>query len=214
MARVYWTVFAGALGPHADELRAILIALGAVTALWGGVMCYAQRHLKRLLAFSTISHVGVIVCGIGLLTAHGLAGAAVYVVGQGFTKGALFMLVGVLLHRFGTSTSSISTAGGAARLAGVAVRHRRAGAGRHAGGDAVLRQVAARRRRARAQLPLAAHGVRDLLDSHRRGGAAGRPGACSSAGAPSEREEDVQIRRSGQEEQDERSRPRATALRR
>jgi multicomponent Na+:H+ antiporter subunit D len=102
VARVYWTVFAGALGPHADELRAILIALGAVTAVWGAIMCYAQRHLKRLLAFSTISHVGVIACGIGLLTARGLAGAATYVVGQGLTKGALFMLVGVLLHRFGT----------------------------------------------------------------------------------------------------------------
>jgi multicomponent Na+:H+ antiporter subunit D len=102
VARLYWTIFAGVLGPHADELRAILIALGTVTALWGAVMCFTQRHLKRLLAFSTISHIGVFLCGIGLLTAHGLAGVAVYVVGHGLTKGALFMLVGVLLHRFGT----------------------------------------------------------------------------------------------------------------
>jgi multicomponent Na+:H+ antiporter subunit D len=102
VARLYWTVFAGALGPHIDELRAILIALGTVTALWGGVMCFTQRHLKRLLAFSTISHIGVFVCGIGLLSARGLAGVATYVIGHGFTKGALFMLVGVLLHRFGT----------------------------------------------------------------------------------------------------------------
>jgi multicomponent Na+:H+ antiporter subunit D len=102
IARVYWTIFAGPVGGHAEELRAILVSLGALTAVWGGVMCYTQRHLKRLLAFSTISHVGVFVCGIGLLTPGGLAGVAVYVVGQGFTKGALFMLVGVLLHRFGT----------------------------------------------------------------------------------------------------------------
>jgi multicomponent Na+:H+ antiporter subunit D len=102
VARLYWTIFAGALGPHADELRAILVALGTVTALWGAIMCYAQRHLKRLLAFSTISHIGVFVCGIGFLTAHGVAGVAAYVIGHGFTKGALFMLVGVLLHRFGT----------------------------------------------------------------------------------------------------------------
>jgi multicomponent Na+:H+ antiporter subunit D len=102
VARLYWTVFAGALGPHVDELRAILITLGTVTALWGAIMCYAQRHLKRLLAFSTISHIGVILCGVGLLTASSLAGAAIYAIGQGFTKGALFMLVGVLLHRFGT----------------------------------------------------------------------------------------------------------------
>jgi multicomponent Na+:H+ antiporter subunit D len=65
-------------------------------------MCFAQRHLKRLLAFSTISHMGMFVCGIGLLSAKGLAAVAVYVVGHGLTKAALFMLAGVLLHRFRT----------------------------------------------------------------------------------------------------------------
>src|SRR5947209_1939655 len=100
VARIYWTVFAGALAPHTGELRAILIALGTVTALWGGVMCFAQRHIKRLLAFSTISHVGMFVCGIGLLSAKGLAGVATYVVGHGLTKAALFMLAGILLFRF------------------------------------------------------------------------------------------------------------------
>ncbi|HZO77933.1 MAG TPA: proton-conducting transporter membrane subunit [Solirubrobacteraceae bacterium] len=102
VARLYWTIFAGPLGPHIDELRAILIAFGTLTALWGAVMCFSQRHLKRLLAFSTISHVGMFVCGIGLLSAKGLAGVAVYIIGHGFTKAALFMLSGVLLHRFGT----------------------------------------------------------------------------------------------------------------
>jgi multicomponent Na+:H+ antiporter subunit D len=102
VARLYWTAFAGALGPHAEELRAILIAFGTLTALWGATMCFAQRHLKRLLAFSTISHVGMMLCGIGLLGAKGLAGVAVYVVGHGLTKAALFMLTGVLLHRFAT----------------------------------------------------------------------------------------------------------------
>src|SRR5213082_275472 len=102
VARVYWTIFAGPLAPHAEELRAILIALGTVTAVWGAVMCFAQRHIKRLLAFSTISHVGMFVCGIGLLSAKGLAAVAVYVVGHGLTKAALFILTGVLLHRFAT----------------------------------------------------------------------------------------------------------------
>jgi multicomponent Na+:H+ antiporter subunit D len=65
-------------------------------------MCFAQRHIKRLLAFSTISHTGMFLCGIGLLSAKGLAGVAAYVVGHGLTKAALFMLAGVLLHRFAT----------------------------------------------------------------------------------------------------------------
>jgi len=102
VARLYWTVFAGPLAAHAVELRAILIAFGALTAVWGAVMCFAQRHVKRLLAFSTISHVGVFLCGIGLLSAKGLGGVATYIIGHGFTKAALFMLCGVLLHRFGS----------------------------------------------------------------------------------------------------------------
>ncbi|HLI58818.1 MAG TPA: proton-conducting transporter membrane subunit [Solirubrobacteraceae bacterium] len=100
VARIYWTIFAGPLAPHADELRVILICMGTATALWGGVMCFAQRHVKRLLAFSTISHVGMFVCGFGLLSAKGVAAVAVYVIGHGFTKAGLFMLTGVLLHRF------------------------------------------------------------------------------------------------------------------
>jgi multicomponent Na+:H+ antiporter subunit D len=100
VARLYWTIFAGPLAPHAEELRTILIAFGTLTALWGAVMCVSQRHVKRLLAFSTISHVGLLLCGIGLLSVKGLAGVATYVVGHGLTKAALFMLTGVLLHRF------------------------------------------------------------------------------------------------------------------
>jgi multicomponent Na+:H+ antiporter subunit D len=101
IARLYWVVFAGPLGTHAGALRAILIAFGTVSALWGGAMCFAQRHIKRMLAFSTVSHVGVFLCGIGLLSAAGVAGVAVYVIGQGLVKAALFMLCGVLIHRFG-----------------------------------------------------------------------------------------------------------------
>jgi multicomponent Na+:H+ antiporter subunit D len=102
IARIYWTIFAGALAPHADELRVILICMGTATALWGGIMCFAQRHVKRLLAFSTISHVGMFVCGFGLLSAKGVAAVVVYVIGHGLTKAGLFMLTGVLLHRFAT----------------------------------------------------------------------------------------------------------------
>jgi len=102
VARLYWVVFAGPLGAHASALRAVLIALGVVTALLGAWMCVLQRHVKRLLAFSTISHVGVFVCGVGLLSAKALGGLAVYIVAHGLTKGALFMCAGVLLHRFAT----------------------------------------------------------------------------------------------------------------
>ena len=102
MARVYWVMFAGTMAPHADPLRAILVAVGATTAVLGAVMCVLQRHIKRLLAFSTIGHVGMFVCGVGLLGAKALAGVAVFIVGHGLTKAALFMVCGILLHRFRT----------------------------------------------------------------------------------------------------------------
>ncbi|MBV9716744.1 MAG: NADH dehydrogenase, partial [Solirubrobacterales bacterium] len=102
VARLYWQVFAGVLAPHAIAVRAIFVSLGVVTALIASTMCFLQRHIKRLLAFSTISHVGMMVCGVALLTRHALAGVAVYVVGHGLTKAALFMCAGVLLHRFAT----------------------------------------------------------------------------------------------------------------
>jgi multicomponent Na+:H+ antiporter subunit D len=102
VARLYWVVFAGPLAPHAAAVRAVFVSVGVVTALLGALMCVVQRHIKRLLAFSTISHVGVLLCAIALLSPTALAGTAVYIVGHGFTKGALFMCAGVLLHRFAT----------------------------------------------------------------------------------------------------------------
>jgi multicomponent Na+:H+ antiporter subunit D len=120
VARVYWVIFAGAVAPHAGALRAILVAVGVMTALLGAVMCVLQRHIKRLLAFSTIAHVGMFVCGIGLLGAKALAGVAVFIVGHGLTKAALFMICGILLHRFRTVDEyDLHGRGRDVRLAGV-----------------------------------------------------------------------------------------------
>jgi multicomponent Na+:H+ antiporter subunit D len=70
------------------------------TTLVGGVMCVAQRHIKRLLAFSTVSHMGIFLIGIALLSHKALAGVAVYFIAHGLAKASLFMCAGVLLHRF------------------------------------------------------------------------------------------------------------------
>lgn len=102
VARVYWTVFAGVLDPHAHAVRAILVVLGVVTALLGAVMCLLEHHVKRLLAFSTVAHVGLFLLGMGLLTPLGQAGAAVYAIGHGLIKGALFLCVGILGYHFDT----------------------------------------------------------------------------------------------------------------
>jgi multicomponent Na+:H+ antiporter subunit D len=102
IARLYWVVFAGVMGPHAGALRAILIVTGAITALAGGWMCFLQRHIKRMLAFSTISHVGLALCGVGLLDPSALSGVVVFLGAYGLIQAAMFMLCGTLLHRFRT----------------------------------------------------------------------------------------------------------------
>ncbi|MFG2819611.1 proton-conducting transporter membrane subunit [Kitasatospora sp. NPDC048365] len=102
IARVYWTVFAGPGGIPPEAFRSTFAALGVLTALVGAVMCWQQRHLKRLLAFSTVSHVGLFLVGVALLDPAGAAGTALYVAGHGLVKAALFALAGVLLDRFGS----------------------------------------------------------------------------------------------------------------
>ena len=102
VARCYWGVFSSALAPHADGIRAVLLTFGLVTALVGAIMCYAQRHVKRLLAFSTVAHSGLMLCGIAFLNPLGLAGVFVYILGHGLAKGALFFGAGILLNRYDT----------------------------------------------------------------------------------------------------------------
>ena len=102
VARVYWTIFADLNGLAPSGIGAIFITAGTASALIGAVMCAAQRHLKRLLAFSTISHMGIVLIAVGLMDSRALAGAAFYILGHGLVKGALFLGAGILLHRFGT----------------------------------------------------------------------------------------------------------------
>jgi multicomponent Na+:H+ antiporter subunit D len=97
VARIYWTIFESPLGEHHAEFKAMLVWLGVVTALIGALMCFLQRHLKRMLAYSTISHAGIMLVGIGLLDAKALAGTANLVLSHGLLKGGLFLVCGIVL---------------------------------------------------------------------------------------------------------------------
>lgn len=100
VARVYWSAFASSnVGP---ALSNVLIGLAVLTVVIGALMCFAQQHLKRMLAFSTISHGGLMLVGIALFEPRALAGALVYMAGYGLAAAALFGCVGILLHRFGS----------------------------------------------------------------------------------------------------------------
>ncbi|MFF5438384.1 complex I subunit 5 family protein [Streptomyces achromogenes] len=100
--RVYGTVFAGPGGIPAADLTRALVALGALTAVTGAVMCWYQRHIKRLLAYSTVAHTGLFLAGLGVLTPEADDGVALYLLGHAGVKAALFACAGALLDRFGS----------------------------------------------------------------------------------------------------------------
>ena len=95
-----------------DELPigdAILV-VGSLAMLAGAAVACFQRDFKRLLAWSSISQIGMIVTGIGLATATGVGAAYLHIINHAIIKGALFAAAGVLLLRLG-STSLDSMAG-------------------------------------------------------------------------------------------------------
>jgi multicomponent Na+:H+ antiporter subunit D len=97
--RVWETIFSGLAGGPEPRMRAVLLGLGILTAVTGAVMALAQIHLKRMLAFITMSHLGIYLIGVGLLTPLGLTGASLLVIGDGLAKSALFLCVGVVQHQ-------------------------------------------------------------------------------------------------------------------
>ena len=99
LIRVWDTVFSGLAGGPGPRMRAVLLGLGIATALIGAAMALAQTQLKRMLAFVTMSHLGIYLIGAGLLTSLGLAGASLLVIGDALAKSALFLGVGVVQHQ-------------------------------------------------------------------------------------------------------------------
>lgn len=93
------SVIFGSTFADPGPLKDCFLALGAVTAIWGGIMCFAEHHLKRLLAFSTISHSGMMLFAMGLGSRLAIAGWLVYVCAHAVVKSGLFFTAGILLHR-------------------------------------------------------------------------------------------------------------------
>ena len=131
--RVWDTVFSGLAGGSGLRMRAVLLGFGILTAVVGAVMALAQLHLKRMLAFVTMSHLGIYLIGIGLLTPLGLTGASLLVIGDGLAKSALFLGVGVLQHqRASVSETKLRGRGRGLAVTGVTIVTGRAGPGRPA----------------------------------------------------------------------------------
>lgn len=105
--RIYAVIFIPALDHKAPALRLILLCLGALTAAVGGVMCYAEHHIKRLLAFSTISHAGLMLIAMAVQGSVAIAGFLIYLVAHALIKSGLFFVAGILLHRNRTASEPV-----------------------------------------------------------------------------------------------------------
>ncbi|HUY57317.1 MAG TPA: NADH-quinone oxidoreductase subunit M [Candidatus Micrarchaeaceae archaeon] len=91
------------LFPQASHtFQPLMMGLGVVSILYGGLSALAQRDIKRIVAYASISHLGFIVLGIFALNIDGLNGAIIQMVNHGIIIAALFICVGVYEARFAT----------------------------------------------------------------------------------------------------------------
>jgi len=90
----------------------IVIALSLIGIIYGAVVCLMQKDMKRLIAYSSVSHLGFCTLGIFVLTPQGLSGSVLQQINHGISTGALFLIVGILYER--RHTRLISEFGGLA----------------------------------------------------------------------------------------------------
>ena len=80
----------------------LVITLSVIGILYGAIVAIGQQSMKRLIAYTSVSHFGFIALGIFAMTSQGVSGATFYMVNHGFATGALFILAGFLIARRGT----------------------------------------------------------------------------------------------------------------
>ncbi len=95
----------------------LIIALAVVGVLYGAIVAIGQADMKRLIAYTSVSHMGLITLGIFAMTSQGQTGATLYMVNHGFATGALFILAGFLVSRRGSHL--IADYGGVQKVAPV-----------------------------------------------------------------------------------------------
>jgi NADH-quinone oxidoreductase subunit M len=90
-----------------------MIALAVISIIFGALMCMVQSDIKKLIAYSSVSHLGFVVLGIFSFTEAGGQGAVLQMVNHGLSTGALFLLVGVIYDR--THRRGVDDFGGLAK---------------------------------------------------------------------------------------------------
>src|ERR1700735_582722 len=95
----------------------LVITPAVIGILYGAIVAIGQQDMKRLIAYTSVSHFGFIALGVFAMTSQGVSGATLYMVNHGFATGALFLLAGFLIVRRGSDR--IADFGGVQKVAPV-----------------------------------------------------------------------------------------------
>ncbi|MEO8324074.1 MAG: proton-conducting transporter membrane subunit, partial [Actinomycetota bacterium] len=86
----------------ARDFAPLIGVLAVIAIIYGALCCYAQTDLKRLIAFSSVGHMGFVMLGLATLTNNGINGAIFGMVAHGLITGMLFFVVGSIHERYHT----------------------------------------------------------------------------------------------------------------
>jgi NADH-quinone oxidoreductase subunit M len=91
------------LAPAAAVTYAPVVAtLAVIGIIYGGLICWVQRDVKKLVAYSSVAHLGFCMMGMFALNEAGLQGSILYMINHGLSTGALFLLIGMMYERYHT----------------------------------------------------------------------------------------------------------------
>jgi len=93
-----------------EVLAPLVIILGVINIIYAAIVAIAQKDLKKLVAYSSVSHMGIVLLGIGAMNVAGISGAIFQMAAHGVISAGLFMIVGVIYLR--THTREIADLGG------------------------------------------------------------------------------------------------------
>jgi NADH-quinone oxidoreductase subunit M len=82
-----------------QRIVGVMVALSIISIIYGALVCMMQKDMKKLIAYSSVSHLGFCTLGLFALTPMGLSGSVIQQINHGISTGALFLIVGVLYER-------------------------------------------------------------------------------------------------------------------
>jgi len=100
LLKILYNVF-GCVLLQEFAINTILVLAGSIAIIAGAILALMQAELKRRLAFSTVSQIGYIIMGIGIMNTKGLSGALFYLAGHAVTKSVLFLAAGAMIAASG-----------------------------------------------------------------------------------------------------------------